>query len=58
MAKKAPAKAPRRGRAKQAAKGAEERSNKKAEVLAMMKRARRRDGNGRSGARNRRSTPS
>src|SRR5262249_9312609 len=34
--KKSPAKPPRRSRAK---KGAEERSNKKAEVLAMMKRA-------------------
>jgi hypothetical protein len=36
-AKKSPAKAPRRARAQ---KGAEERSNKKAEVAAMMKRAR------------------
>ena len=35
-AKKAPAKAPRRARAQ---KGADERSNKKAEVIAMMKRA-------------------
>jgi Protein of unknown function (DUF3489) len=38
-AKKSPAKTPRRAGAKQSAKGADERTNKKAEVLAMMKRA-------------------
>jgi Protein of unknown function (DUF3489) len=38
-AKKSPTKAPRRARAKQGAKGSEERSNKKAEVIALMKRA-------------------
>jgi hypothetical protein len=37
--KKSPAKAPRRARAQKGAKGTEERSNKKAEVIAMMKRA-------------------
>jgi hypothetical protein len=37
--RKAPAKAPRRASAKQGAKGSAERSNKKAEVIAMMKRA-------------------
>jgi len=36
---KSPAKPPRRARAKQGARGAEERSNKKAEVIAMMRRA-------------------
>jgi Protein of unknown function (DUF3489) len=37
--KKSATKAPRRARAKHSANGAEERTNKKAEVLAMMKRA-------------------
>ena len=37
--KKSPTKAPRRARANHSAKGSEERSNKKAEVIAMMKRA-------------------